>query len=97
MRVEVIKSNVPDLPVLLADGGSGSACMRECGVHIHDEIEILLNLNGSLLVCADGKSVRLTKGDAVIINRRVPHSTRQLEPYTISFGLKSCNAASLSI
>lgn len=83
MRVEVIKSNVPDLPVLLADGGSGSACMRECGVHIHDEIEILLSLNGSLLVCADGKSVRLIKGDAVIINRRVPHSTRQLEPYTI--------------
>lgn len=83
MRVEVVKSNVPDLPVHLSNECIAGSYMGECGLHIHDEIEILSNLSGHKLVCAGGKNIEMTAGDVVLINARVPHSTKDLEPYTV--------------
>lgn len=81
LYVEFVKSNVLDLPIRVAEG-EGSAHMGECGMHLHDEVEILAGKSGCKQICVGDKTVKITPGDVAVINRRVPHLTKELEPYT---------------
>ncbi len=81
MRVEFITQYIPNSAICVASGDSG-AYLSECGIHLHDDIEILIGNSGEKEVTVGNEVMRLKKGDIVIINRRVPHSTRDLAPYT---------------
>lgn len=81
MRVEFVTKYIPNTAVYIGRGDSGGY-LSECSAHLHDDIEILIGNNGVEEVTVGNDVVRLEKGDIVIINRRVPHSTRDLVPYT---------------
>lgn len=81
MRVEFVTQYIPNTAIYIGKGDSGGY-LSSCSTHLHDDIEILIGNNGTKEVTIGQDSVRLEKGDIVIINRRVPHSTRDLEPYT---------------
>jgi AraC-like DNA-binding protein len=88
MRVEVVKTNVPGLPLRISGDlkpkpvvGSVSA------LHLHDDIEILAGYSGILEVCIDER-IELREGDVIVINRRVPHSTRKSVPFTSTIMLQ---------
>lgn len=89
MEVEVVKTNVPGLPLRLSQNlkpknkaGSISS------THLHDDIEILAGHSGNLEVCVDEEKVNLRVGDVIVINRRVPHSTVTTLPFTSSLMLQ---------
>lgn len=75
MRVEIVKSNVPSLPVYISDSGEKCNNYSKCDFHVHDEVEILVIIRGCIEVLANGESYNVEPGDVVIINRRIPHST----------------------
>lgn len=88
MKVEVVKTNVPGLPLRISGDlrpkpvvGSVSA------LHLHDDIEILAGYSGILEVCIDER-IELREGDVIVINRRVPHSTRKSVPFTSTIMLQ---------
>ncbi len=81
MKIELVKNNVPGLPVRVVKTVP-SEKLPIAPVHIHDDIEILAGCGGRVEVRADGETMILSQGDIVIINRRVPHYTEYLEPYS---------------
>ncbi len=88
MKVEVVKTNVLGLPLRISGDlkpkpvvGSVSA------LHLHDDIEILAGYSGILEVCIDER-IELREGDVIVINRRVPHSTRKSVPFTSTIMLQ---------
>ena len=76
MQVEFVKNNIPGLPLRVTKELIVLDNMYICPLHIHDDIEILAGYSGEMSVLMDEDEVRLKEGDIVIINRRVPHSTR---------------------
>lgn len=89
MRVEIVKVNVPGLPMRLYYDKEPKEEMRvRSRPHLHDDIEILAGLSGGLLVEIGEDKVELYEGDVIIINRRVPHATRDLLPYTANLMLQ---------
>lgn len=81
MRVEFVTNYIPNTAVFVAKGDSGEY-LSVCGTHLHDDIEILIANSGLKEVEVGGDKVLISAGDVIIINRRVPHSTRDLAPYT---------------
>lgn len=81
MYIEFVQGYVPNTTVLIAKGQPISEIF-ECPEHLHDDIEILICTKGVREVSVKEKTVVLSVGDIIVINRRVPHSTRDLEPYT---------------
>lgn len=82
MRFELVRNNISDFPINISRPKVLSYNIGECDMHIHDEVEILVGIGGQLEVKTEHESVMLFKGDAVVINRRVPHATRSCVPYT---------------
>ena len=75
MKIEVVKTNVPGLPVRISKRIKPDIWECFCRPHIHDDIEILAGYTGTVRVSADNENMLLRQGDIIIINRRVPHST----------------------
>lgn len=89
MKVEVVKTNVPGIPLRLSRNLKASNKVGLiAATHIHDDIEILAGHSGNLEVCVEDKKVNLRVGDVVVINRRVPHSTVTTLPFTSSLMLQ---------
>lgn len=82
MRVELVKNNVPGVPVKISKEIVPKDKMSQVPMHLHDDIEILAGSTGVLRVSLDGETVDVKKGDIIIINRRVPHETESAVPYT---------------
>lgn len=82
MRVEFVQTNTPDLPVRICAGTTKLKKTGHVGTHIHDDVEILVGLGGLFEVKVENSVSHLEKGDVIIINRRIPHETRSLVPYT---------------
>ena len=88
MRVEVVRNNVPDIPLRVGGSNHLKTEFNKCGIHIHDEIEILVVIGGKMWVSTDDECVELGQGDVAVINRRVPHETKTLVRYTGSYMLQ---------
>ena len=84
MKIEVVKTNVPGMPVRISKRVKPEKWECFCQSHIHDDIEILAGYTGVIEVSADNENMLLRKGDIIIINRRVPHSTDAKEPNSSS-------------
>ena len=88
MKVEVVKTNVPGLPLrILGDLKPRPVVGSVSALHLHDDIEILAGYSGILEVCIDER-IELREGDVIVINRRVPHSTRKSVPFTSTIMLQ---------
>ena len=88
MKVEVVKTNVPGLPLRISgDLKPKPAVGSVSALHLHDDIEILAGYSGILEVCIDER-IELREGDVIVINRRVPHSTRKSVPFTSTIMLQ---------
>jgi AraC-like DNA-binding protein len=89
MEVEVVKTNVPGIPLRLSRNTRPSSKVGLVSeMHLHDDIEILAGSSGNLEVCVDDEKVNLRVGDIIVINRRVPHSTVTTLPFTNSLMLQ---------
>ena len=84
MKIEVVKTNVPGLPVRISKRVKPDKWECFCQPHIHDDIEILAGYTGVVQVSADNENMLLRKGDIIIINRRIPHATEAKEPNSSS-------------
>lgn len=82
MHFELVENNISNFPINVHYPEKLYAEMGECGMHIHDEVEILVGIGGRKEVKTDAEKVMLSEGDVVVINRRVPHATRSCVPYT---------------
>lgn len=83
MQVQIVETNAATIPIHLYCDKESKAEMRvRSRLHIHDDIEILAGLSGGLLVEVGGDNIELCEGDVILINRRVPHATREILPYT---------------
>ncbi len=94
MRNELICASVPGLPVHIGPPGfqrKGGLC----GMHYHDEIELLAVARGRMTCTAAGKTLEIRPGDVAFINSRVPHSTKILEDGT-SFAMLQINLGAFS-
>lgn len=83
MKNEVVYASIPNLPIHIAQGSSGKKGSA-CGMHFHDEIELLKIRRGALLCITSDKKYRASKGDIVFINSRVPHYTVVDENFSYS-------------
>ena len=78
MRNEIVKNNVPRTtihahrPEIATPPGIAST------VHYHDEIELLIILEGEFCCTVDGKDYIASEGEVIFINSRIPHSTRRV-------------------
>ena len=88
MNVELVENNVPGVPIRISKELIPSESLACCPIHIHDDIEILAGTGGQLDIMIDEQIIPLREGDVVIINRRVPHSTAHVLPYTTSILLQ---------
>ncbi len=82
MNIELVKNNVPGVPVKISKGLEPVDRMSRVPLHLHDDIEILAGSTGVLRVTIDGKWVDVGCGDVIVINRRVPHETETVCPFT---------------
>ena len=82
MWTELVKNNVPGIPVRINMQVPSTDTLSVCPVHIHDDIEIIAGERGALKVDLEGESILLKPGDVIVINRRVPHSTAYVLPRT---------------
>ena len=88
MKVEVVKTNVPGLPLRISgDLNPKPVVGSVSALHLHDDIEILAGYSGNLEVLIDEK-LDLREGDVIVINRRVPHSTAKTVPFTSTIMLQ---------
>ena len=88
MRVEVVKTNVPGIPLRISGDLVPKNIVGEVSAtHLHDDIEILAGYSGILEVCIDER-IELREGDVIVINRRVPHSTAKTVPFTSTIMLQ---------
>ena len=88
MRVEVVKTNVPSIPLRISGDLVPKNIVGEVSAtHLHDDIEILAGYSGNLEVLVDEK-IDLREGDVIVINRRVPHSTAKTVPFTSTIMLQ---------
>ena len=88
MRVEVVKNNVPGIPLRISGDLVPKNIVGEVSAtHLHDDIEILAGYSGNLEVLVDEK-IDLREGDVIVINRRVPHSTTKTVPFTSTIMLQ---------
>ena len=88
MRVEVVKTNVPGIPLRISGDLVPKNIVGEVSaMHLHDDIEILAGYSGNLEVLVDEK-IDLREGDVIVINRRVPHSTAKTVPFTSTIMLQ---------
>ena len=82
MKVELVKNNVPGVPVRISKEIVPGDKMFHVPMHLHDDIEILAGYSGVLQARIDGETIHVNKGDIIVINRRVPHETESVVPYT---------------
>jgi AraC-like DNA-binding protein/uncharacterized RmlC-like cupin family protein len=50
-----------------------------CGVHYHDEIELLVVVKGEMRFTVDGKSYNAKAGEIIFVNSGVPHASYRVE------------------
>lgn len=74
MRYEFVKSFVGRLPLKVSPS-SKSSRDHSIGIHYHEEIEILLVEEGERYVYIATNDIRMGKGDIIVIDSLVPHST----------------------
>lgn len=79
MYNELVKSNVPEMPLRVWRNQNKLSVPSFCNLHFHDEIEIIAVTNGIKHVWVDETEYILTDGDVVFINSRIPHRT-QIDP-----------------
>ena len=80
MQTELVKNNVPSVPVKISRAQPDVNVQNICPIHIHDDIEILAEEQGVFYVDIEGSRITLDVGDVIVINRRVPHSTIKATP-----------------
>ncbi len=80
MHTELVKNNVPGVPVKISRTQPDVSVQYICPIHIHDDIEILAEEQGAFYVDIEGTRITLDVGDVIVINRRVPHSTTKATP-----------------
>ena len=98
MKFEQVKSNVEGLPFHISREIRSIETCSVIPMHIHDDVEILAGVSGVLEIESSSQSILLEAGDVVIINRRIPHATKKLIPFTsyilIQFRIEKLYSAS---
>ncbi len=92
MRTEIVQSSLKNFPVFVRPSNanvlSTDDCFDKgyiiCPMHLHDEIEVITVLNGTLLLIAAGEEYIVHAGESVLIGGRVPHQTEIAEKGTFS-------------
>lgn len=81
MQNQIVLSNVPRMTIHVGADKEPRAVPPGfiCGVHYHEEIELLIVKMGIFCVTVDGKTYEASAGDVVFINSGVPHSTHSIE------------------
>lgn len=77
MRNQVVLSNVPRMTIHVQYDKEPQVVPPGfiCGVHYHEEIELLIVKEGVFCVTVDGRTYEASAGDVIFINSGVPHST----------------------
>lgn len=81
MQTEIVSSILKNVP-LYARGQSPTAAGHAAPLHLHDEIEFIQVTSGRFSCTVLGNTYELQKGDIILINERIPHSTVNLEDDT---------------
>ena len=80
MKNETVKGNVNGISVRLALPESRATSVGSfCGLHYHDEIELLTVERGMMLITVYDRQYFVRAGETAFINARVPHSTLMVE------------------
>ena len=81
MQNQVVLSNVPRMTIHVGADKEPRTVPPGfiCGVHYHEEIELLIVKKGIFCVTVDGKTYEASAGDVVFINSGVPHATHSIE------------------
>lgn len=79
MYNELVKSNVPEMPLRVWQNHNPLEKPSFCNLHFHDEIEIIAVAGGIKHVWVDEIEYILSAGDVVFINSRIPHRV-QIDP-----------------
>ncbi len=77
MNREPIWLNVPRSRVRVEELSSEETGLI-CGMHYHDEIELLLIRKGTVACTVDGREYKADTGEILFVNTRVPHLTAAL-------------------
>lgn len=79
MYNELVKSNVPEMPLRVWRNYTPLSKPSTCNLHFHDEIEMIAMTDGVKHIWVDEVEYILTAGDVVFINSRIPHRV-QIDP-----------------
>lgn len=82
MKIELVKNNVPGVPVKISKESLPHDETFHVPLHLHDDIEILAGKTGTLRVNVDNEQIDVGEGDILVIHRRVPHETQAIRPNT---------------
>ena len=76
MKNELVRNNVPKANVLILEHTARkNAGSLLCGLHYHNEIEILLITSGEMNFTVNNKPHYCRAGDTVFFSPRIPHAT----------------------
>lgn len=75
MQNELIKRNIPDVPILASKQERPLGPGVASSLHYHDEIEFIVVYEGKMSCSVYGKEYEAGPGEVIFINSRVPHST----------------------
>lgn len=81
MQTEIVPSVLKNIP-LYAREQSPTAAGHTAPLHLHDEIEFIQIISGRFCCTVLGNTYELLRGDIILINERIPHSTVNLEDGT---------------
>lgn len=82
MSYEIVKSNIPNVPIRICIPNSFK--YRDCCVkdHFHDEIELLAVKRGKIAFTSNNKTYVVSPGEVIFVNTHVPHHTVVIEDNT---------------
>ena len=76
MQKEKIVPSILDSTIRIFDGREENKNDLECDWHFHNEYELIYIRQGEKIFYTKGRSLNITEGDVVFVNRRVPHKTK---------------------
>ncbi|MBR2132707.1 MAG: helix-turn-helix domain-containing protein, partial [Oscillospiraceae bacterium] len=80
MQNEHIRRNLADIPAYIQYPPHMESAGKICDIHYHDEIELILLMDGQLRCHIDGSSVEVGVGETLFIDSLIPHWTETSTP-----------------
>lgn len=80
MFIENIRRNLPDIPANFSPDTVVHSAGSLSAMHLHDELELLFCIEGSIRIDFITDSTVISAGDVIFINERTPHKTAAIAP-----------------